>query len=201
MLKYIAIGLAVIAVIIAAISSFLSPNDLAKCQPEPNSVGGCQKADAIISISGGNTSVRAAEAIKLYKNGWANLLIFSGAAQDESSPSNAKVMREQALAAGVPADNIVIEEDARTTHQNANNINEILRSQQISNVIIVTSPYHQRRAGFEFSRSVNGTVHVRNHPAPNDPDWSAFWWLTFRGWWLAGGELIKLIVVSAGGSA
>ena len=61
-----------------------------------------EHSDAIVAISGGRTTVRADKAIELYKKGYAPLLIFSGAALDDG-PSNAFAMRDQALAAGVPA--------------------------------------------------------------------------------------------------
>ena len=44
------------------------------------------KVDAIVAISGGETDARTAEAIKLYKDGWATHIIFSGAALDPNSP-------------------------------------------------------------------------------------------------------------------
>ena len=200
MIKLLLIPLAILALIIVFIGNFLSPDDLAKCGEMPNDTTGCQKADAIIAVSGGNTPIRTSEAIKLYKNGWADLLIFSGAAQDEYSPSNAEVMRAQAIEEGVPSDSILIEPTSRTTHQNAGNAEQLFEEYGINQIIVVTSPYHQRRAGLEFQRLAGSTLHVRNHPAASDPDWSMWWWLTPRGWWLAIGELIKVGAVQSGNS-
>ena len=42
--------------------------------------GDCRKADAIVVVSGGDTNARTDEAIKLYKEGWAPLIVVSGAA-------------------------------------------------------------------------------------------------------------------------
>jgi len=200
MLKLLLIPLVVFVLIIVFIGNYLSPDDLVKCGETPNNEAGCQKADAIIAVSGGNTSVRTSEAIKLYKNGWADLLVFSGAAQDEYSPSNAEVMRAQAIEQGVPSDSILIEPTSRTTHQNAGNAEQLLDEYNVNQIIVVTSPYHQRRAGLEFQRLSDSTLQVRNHPAGDDPDWSMWWWLTPRGWWLAVGELIKVGAVQSGNS-
>ena len=186
--------------LIAGIGAYLSPDDLASCSQTPDERSKCQKVDAIVAVSGGKTHIRAAEAIQLYKDGWADYLIFSGAAKDEDGPSNAAVMRRQAIEAGVPAQSILTDESSRTTHQNAKETAEIIQENNINRIIVVTSPYHQRRAGLEFDRLTGESVHVLNHPASHDPDWGAFWWLTPRGWWLAGGELVKITVTHAGES-
>lgn len=185
---------AFLVISIAVISVYLTPDDLRGCSDEPTTKKGCQAADAIVAISGGNTSTRTDEAIRLYQAGWANTLIFSGAAADTSGPSNAEVMRTQALGAGVPVEDIIIESDAQTTKQNAELTKELLAAAgtDVNQVILVTSPYHQRRASLEFSALAGDGIAVINHPTPNDPDWSKVWWLTPRGWWLAIGELVKI---------
>lgn len=200
MIKYLIAVVIVLALGIFLIGSYLAPDDLSHCDKSPSTASGCHKADAIVAVSGGNTPVRTAEAINLYKNDWADVLIFSGAALDEASPSNAEVMRSQAVRAGVPAEDILIEQDSRTTHQNASNVAQLFKEHDIQQIIVVTSPYHQRRAGLEFQQLTMSGLAVRNHPAANDSDWSAWWWLTPRGWWLAGSELIKIGAVQSGNS-
>ncbi|HMR73214.1 MAG TPA: YdcF family protein, partial [Candidatus Saccharibacteria bacterium] len=68
---------------------YLGPDDLAGCASLPDATGRCEKADAIVAVSGGDTMARVDQAIELYKNGWATMLIFSGAALDKTGPSNA----------------------------------------------------------------------------------------------------------------
>ena len=188
------------AVIIIGLSAYLGPNDFAGCGDKPSGVKPCQTADAIVAVSGGDTTARTREAITLFQNGWAPKLIFSGAAQDKSGPSNASAMRTQALVAGVSSDDIIIEEYGATTKQNAENTQNIFKQNDIRSVILVTSAYHQRRASLEFNkRSVD--VAVRNHPVASDNQWSMLWWLTPIGWFLAISEFIKIIVFYLGGSA
>lgn len=196
----ILIGLFIIGVTV--ISVYLTPDDLRSCQ-DVSSNAGCQKADAIVAVSGGNTSIRAAEAIRLYKAGWADTLIFSGAAKDTSGPSNAEVMRTQAIDAGVPSTDIKVEPFSQTTKENAERTKQLLvevAGGGAKRVILVTSPYHQRRASLEFKALAGDGITVVNHPTPDDPDWSRVWWLTPRGWWLAGGELVKIIAFHTGQS-
>lgn len=194
--------LALLAISITVISVYLTPDDLRRC-PTISQTAECQSVDAIVAVSGGNTSVRAAEAIRLYKLGWSDTLIFSGAAADTTGPSNAEVMRRQAIEAGVPSADIKVESSSRTTRQNAEQVKQLLVEAGgggAKRIILVTSPYHQRRASLEFRVLAGDGITIINHPTPNDPDWSVVWWLTPRGWWLAGGELVKIIAFYAGQS-
>lgn len=192
--------LVALVIVIVGLSTYLAPNDLAECNDTPGSVKPCQPADAIVAVSGGDTSARTREAIKLYQNGWAPKLIFSGAAQDKSGPSNAEAMRREARSLGVPDSDIITEELGATTKQNAEKTQDILERNEVSSVILVTSAYHQRRAGLEFTKRAAGTVRVYNHPVMSDNQWSAFWWLTPLGWYLALGEFVKVMLFYVGGT-
>lgn len=185
-------------VVVFAIGMYLSPNDLSGCGEKPNGTPPCERADAIVAISGGDTSARAAEAVRLYKAGWSDKLIFSGAALDKSGPSNAAAMSREAEAAGVPAEDIILEEFSETTKQNAVNTHDLFEILGIEKVILVTSGYHQRRANLEFTAYTTG-VALRSHPVPADAHWSSWWWLTPHGWYLAISELVKIAVFYAGG--
>lgn len=196
--SFIIVFLVIAVLAIVGISLYLAPDNMRGCDDAPSNKAGCQVADAVVTISGGNTHVRTAEAIRLYKAGWSDELIFSGAAADTSGPSNAEAMRKQAVAAGVPPSSISIESDAKTTKQNAENVKQLLETSGAKKIILVTSPYHQRRASLEFSTIASSGIVIVNHPASNDPDWTMGWWLTPRGWWLAGGELAKIVAFYMG---
>lgn len=192
-MKTIIIGIVLAVLAVVGISRYLAPDDLAKCGSVPSTTAGCGKADAIVAVSGGDTAARARGAIALYQSGWAPKLVFSGAALDKSGPSNAAVMRREAIAAGVPEQDIIIEEYSTTTKQNALATMTVFEQHKISSVILVTSAYHQRRADLEFSKRSQGTVTIRNHPIKSDNQWSAFWWATPIGWILAISELAKIL--------
>jgi len=185
-------------VVISGISAYLGPDGLSNCDPYPSSKPDCQADDAIVAISGGDTQARTQQAIELYKNGWAPLLVFSGAAADKSGPSNAEAMEQQALAAGVPRSDILLDETSATTKQNAANSIDIFEQHHISSVILVTSAYHQRRAGLEFGKRADNKIKIVNHPVKTDDQWSKWWWLTPTGWYLAVSEMMKIIAFYAG---
>ena len=198
--KRLVIGSIITAVVvIVGISLFLTPDSLMKCDEYPSAEAGCQKVDAIIAISGGDTTARTQKAIDLYKNGWADTLIFSGAASDKSGPSNAEVMRTQALSQDVPESAVQIEETSETTRENAENTEDILHDSQITSAILVTSRYHMKRALLEFRHRAPDITFLAS-PVNADNQWSAFWWATPYGWHLAVSELVKIIIFYLGGS-
>jgi uncharacterized SAM-binding protein YcdF (DUF218 family) len=150
------------------------------------------KADAIVAISG-DEGDRLKTAIRLHKDGWAPLILFSGAAHDPQSPSNAQTMQREAVAAGIDASLILMEETSRSTFENARHSAQIIRQRRLKRIILVTSPYHQRRANLEFRRALPPEVQIVNHSAI-DGEWRrSRWWLTPRGWFLTATETPKLV--------
>ena len=188
----------VLAIIAIFLSVYLQPNSFAFCpyaNGEPSTREGCTAAGAIVAVSGGDTKARTAKAIELYKKGWAPYIIFSGAAEDKAGPSNASAMRQDALDQGVPPTAILTEELSENTSENAQKTRDILLNNRITDVILVTSGYHQRRASLEFAvYTKSDGVTIRNAPT-DDRDWGWWWWMTPRGWWLAVGEFTKITVL------
>lgn len=189
-----------VVALIVGLTIYLQPNSFIGCSSKPIDGDTCYKADAIVVVSGGDTEARTDAGIELYKNGWANYLVFSGAALDTSGPSNAAAMMTQAEEAGVPESAILIDETAMNTQENAKNSQTIFSEHGFTDVILVTSGYHQRRASLEFHKNAS-SVTLRDYPVIPDKDWSWFWWLTPRGWWLAGSETAKIIAFYFGASS
>lgn len=203
MLRTVITTISVLVLATIGIGAYLQPDDFIGCSSTPDVANSnrCQAADAIVAVSGGDTTARANQAIRLYKNGWGKKLIFSGAAKDKSGPSNAAAMKTIAVNAGVSEDDIFTDEFSDTTAENASNSQKIFANNGISSVILVTSGYHQRRASLEFSKYASG-VKIYNSPVASDSDWSAYlWWLSPRGWWLAIGEIVKIGVFYISGAS
>ena len=141
------------------------------------------KADAIVAISG-DTGARAETAIALWKQGYAPLLIFSGGSSDPQSVASAELMKRAAVAAGVPANAIA---------ENAQRVAELMKTRGLVSAILVTSPYHQRRAAMLFEREFGrAALTILNHPAV-DPAWDPnLWWTADPSRTLTLIELAKL---------
>jgi uncharacterized SAM-binding protein YcdF (DUF218 family) len=105
-------------------------------------------------------------------------------------------MRQQALAARVPADAILLDEVSVNTADNASQVRPIVLQNGFKRLILVTSPYHQRRASIEFSRQMGDIATIINHPTSTDRYWNAnAWWSTPLGLWLGVSELFKVALV------
>jgi uncharacterized SAM-binding protein YcdF (DUF218 family) len=150
-----------------------------------------QKADAIIVVSGGDTKGRAMHGIDLFEQGWAQKIIFSGAAADPNSASNAKVMMSIAASRGVPKKSILLDESSRDTKENAVGTKSIAGNYK--KIILVTSEYHQRRLYEEFKKEYGNSTTFINSPA-KDKHWGRkTWFLTPYGWWISVTEPVKLL--------
>ena len=136
------------------------------------------KADVIVAISG-DEGPRTEMAVSLWQQGFAPLLLFSGASLDPDSVSSGELMKREAVRMGVPAGAILVEPLSATTEENANRTAELMQQRGLHTAILVTSPYHQRRASLLFSRAFEPVgLSFRNHPA-NDPAWDPDrWWMT-----------------------
>jgi uncharacterized SAM-binding protein YcdF (DUF218 family)/glycosyltransferase involved in cell wall biosynthesis len=127
-------------------------------------------ADAIVVFAGGvgesgkaggGTQERVQRAIEVYKAGHAGHLILSSG-YIYSFPE-AEAMRSAALDQGVPPANILLEQRSTDTYENVAFVNDILRQRRWSSVLLVTSPYHMRRAMLVWRKVA---PEVRVVPAP-----------------------------------
>jgi uncharacterized SAM-binding protein YcdF (DUF218 family) len=135
-----------------------------------------QPSQAIVVISGDEQMARFQEGVSLYRRGFGQYLVFSGAAYD-NGVSNADVMRDLAVQRGVPERAILEEPLGEDTWGNAVHTRELLETHGIRNAILVTSPYHARRAKLTFDAAYSGSgIDLAIHAAP-DSQWRKLsWW-------------------------
>ena len=110
-------------------------------------------ADAIVIFAGGvgesgqaggGYQERLQRAITLYEEGWAPRIIISSGFV--FAFKEAEVMRAVAIEQGVPAAAIVLETDAANTYQNVTYSKAVLERSGWRRILLVSSPYHMRRA-------------------------------------------------------
>lgn len=149
--------------------------------------------DAIVVISGGGLE-RPEKGIALWKAGFAPLIIFSGAAR-EGEVSNAEAMGALAEIQGVPKTQIILEEAARDTFENARNVAQIVRARNLKSVLLVSSSYHQRRALILFKRALGKDTTVVSVSA--QPSWyqKDTWWQDTRSQEILKSELTKIALL------
>jgi uncharacterized SAM-binding protein YcdF (DUF218 family)/glycosyltransferase involved in cell wall biosynthesis len=110
-------------------------------------------ADAIVVFAGGvgesggaggGVQERISKAVTLYRDGVAPRMIISSGFV--FALREAELMKGVAIANGVPADAIILEERASNTYQNVVFTRDILAVHGWRRIALVSSPYHMRRA-------------------------------------------------------
>lgn len=154
--------------------------------------GVLEKVDAIVVVSGGDNNARITKGVQLYKEGWAPILMYSGAAA-EGDVSNAEAMRNISFKMGVPKKDMIIEENSKTTVENAEFSAKIIKEKEYKSIILVTSPYHQRRT-FELFKKELPDVTIINQSALDENWRKKGWWQNNVARFLTLGELGKMFI-------
>ncbi|MBU2690442.1 MAG: YdcF family protein [Candidatus Eisenbacteria bacterium] len=109
-------------------------------------------ADAILVLGGGRGE-RLATALQLYKEGWANQIYVSGPNEpgisrllDPDALTQAEVKRHLAVQHGVPEDKVSVILGPSSTFEEASLTKDLFLQLKYSRILVVTSPYHTRRA-------------------------------------------------------
>ena len=100
--------------------------------------------------AGGGQQERLKQAIDLYKAGYSDRLVISSGFV--YSFKEAETMRAIAIDQGIPGDRIEIEPRARNTYENVAFVQEILDRHQWNKILLVSSPYHMRRARMVWNK-------------------------------------------------
>jgi uncharacterized SAM-binding protein YcdF (DUF218 family)/glycosyltransferase involved in cell wall biosynthesis len=111
--------------------------------------------------AGGGYQERVKQAVDLYRAGMAPRMIFSSGYAFVFR--EAEVMRDLAVNQGVPPSVILLETKAANTFENVAFVNEVLERQGWRSILLVSSPYHMRRAVWTFRKRAPG---LRLIPAP-----------------------------------
>jgi uncharacterized SAM-binding protein YcdF (DUF218 family) len=133
-------------------------------------------ADVIVVLAGEETE-RVEYGVKLFREGWArkDRIILAGGPLVWKY-TWASLMKEQAISLGVSKKAILLEDKSRTTEEDAIFTKEILNKYGYKSCILVTSPYHSRRATEIFRNVMGNKITVVS--APSDKSWFSFdeWW-------------------------
>lgn len=105
-------------------------------------------ADAIV-VLGGEPLARPLEAARLYKEGVAPRVFVTGS-------GDAGECKRVLMGAGVPAKAITLENKSTTTYANATLLKPFLEEAKVRSALIVTSPFHTRRALATFHKVILG---------------------------------------------
>ncbi len=154
-----------------------------------------QAANTIVVLSGGDES-RMSEALQLYNENYAKMIILTETGQNIEGYSQLHSfdMRIVLLSNGVPSGNILITDRlVSSTRDEALAVKNLMINQQMKSAIIVTDPYHTRRAFNIFIENFKDTdIRLSIQPVHNSWYNSRTWFLKFDGWKFTILEYIKL---------
>lgn len=124
-------------------------------------------ADALVVLAGDHTGARVEHAAALFQAGCVPTgpLVVSGG-PIYGQLTWAELMRDQAEALGVDEDRIVLQDRSTTTAEDADLSAPLL--QGCRRVVVVTSPFHSRRAAAEFRRALGPGVEVVSCPSRDE---------------------------------
>jgi uncharacterized SAM-binding protein YcdF (DUF218 family) len=110
-----------------------------------------EKADVILVLAGDTNGERVAQGVELYKQGYAKHLLMSGGSLTWNL-TYAGWMKKQAVELGVPGPAVLLQDRSTSTIDDAKFSLPIVKEHGFRSVIVVTSPYHTRRAAAVFKK-------------------------------------------------
>jgi uncharacterized SAM-binding protein YcdF (DUF218 family) len=134
-------------------------------------------ADIIHVISG--PDYRSEYAIALYQEGYADQIFFTGGWCTDHQLYHGRHGKELAQAQGVPSDAIAIDESTVTsTYAEAQLLKAYIdqSDRPIQSVIVVSDPFHMRRARWTYRRLLGKEIDVQMAPVPFElTDYQRHW--------------------------
>ena len=116
--------------------------------------------DAIV-VPTGDMFLRCDQGIELKQKGWAKKILFSG----KTGSKNVFDFQTRALSQGIKKEDIILEDRATNSLENAQFSKEILLANDYRSIILVSSPYSQKRQYLTFKKVFKKTgIEIINYP-------------------------------------
>ncbi|PWB78993.1 MAG: hypothetical protein C3F08_07675 [Candidatus Methylomirabilota bacterium] len=136
------------------------------------------RADVIHVIAGEDN--RTDHAIQLYKRGLGDRLFFTGGWCENHGYNHGEYGKARAIAQGVPQAAIAFDDSSViSTYMEAEKLRDwIARSATpVRSVIVVSDPFHMRRARWAFKRVLGERIEVQMSPVPfSQTPYHRQWW-------------------------
>ncbi len=153
-------------------------------------------ADVIVVLGGGEKE-RADQGIKLFKEKYAKKIIFTGEKLDVPSLEEvhwAQLAKKEAMLKGIEEKDIIVVLESHSTYDDALLIEKIVKKYGFKSLIIVTEPYHIKRAFFVFKkRFKKSAINLMFYPVQDSWFSANNWWSSEKGLVRVNNEYIKFI--------
>lgn len=160
-----------------------------------------QPADIIFMLNG-DVTTRPFHAAKLFEQGLAPTIVIpreedSPASEIGLYPNGTDVSVDVLQQQGVPDESIIVipvEGGVTSTRDEAKTLRQYINAHNVTEVILVTSAFHTRRARWIFNKELNGSgTTLRVSAAPHWEYDQTNWWQDERGLIAFANEYIKLV--------
>jgi uncharacterized SAM-binding protein YcdF (DUF218 family) len=145
--------------------------------------------DAALVFSGDPGFRRTRYGATLVREGHASLLVTTGSGVGGDSGSE---MASVARLEGVPRDQILVETESTSTHENVVMARPLLEAREVESLALITSPCHQRRA-YLVARKELPDLTLINAPVPEPSPCGTGWYRGARGRAAIQSEWTKLV--------
>lgn len=154
-------------------------------------------ADAVVALGGGGRD-RVSHATLLFDQGYADWFVVTNARSDMPGirASYGELMQQEAIWQGVPEQHILIAPGiAETTYDEAVAMRRLAQEQGWRFLIVVTDPFHTRRARMAFREAFEGS-HITVAIQPVNEHWyqPSSWWQSRDGLRQTWTEYAKLVL-------
>lgn len=139
-----------------------------------------RQADVIIALGGDARCLREKRAAELYQQGLARHVIVSGVVSAWGVHTGDAAKR-YVVSLGVPAGDVIVLRESWNTRREAVDVADLMRANRWQSALIVTSPFHSRRALYTFERYARGFTFYSAPLASQPPEWQAERWWSRRG--------------------
>lgn len=154
-----------------------------------------EPAEVIHVIAG--EDYRTDYAFQLYQRGYGKTIFFTGGRCESHLTGHGARAKEKAIAQGVPVDSIAFDDsDVMSTYMEAEKLKEWIErnSYSVQSIIVVSDPFHMRRARCAYRRVFGDKVQLQMAPVPFKlTPYQSTWWKNVKSREYVQDEYFKFI--------
>lgn len=164
-----------------------------------------EQVDAIVILSGGYLYLeRTQRAIELFQQGHVSKIIATTdgtkgpwSNEKQRNPTYTELETEELQRAGIPIERIeLVSYEIWSTYEEATVMRNYAQSHGLRSVLIITSPYHSRRALWVWRQVFAGSgikIGMDYAPTGQQSPTPIGWWWQSHGWQIVAGEYPKFV--------
>lgn len=138
------------------------------------------RAEVVVALGGDPRCRREHQAADLYRRGLARKIVVSGIPVAWGMHTG-DAARQTLLHENIPAEDILVLRNSWNTRREAADLARLMRRRGWTSAILVTSPFHSRRARYTFEHAAPDLRFISAPLPAEPPEWQPQRWWTRRG--------------------